>query len=137
MELFGTDKREAFVAAAVAWYSDNHGGQASYSYADLNRAQRLARQLGIDDYIEPRELDTGAYHWMAADYYRALRKEHGPKGCTDCACRDCPQVAFDGEVCGECAESGCCDLGGADCECPDTEPDSDTLDKGYDCEFML
>lgn len=116
MKAFGTDKREAFIAAAVAWYGANHEGQSSWSYIDMCRAQRLARRLGLPDYIEPSELDSGQYHWMAADYYRSLRSEHGPKGCTRCACRDCLETSTDGEACQLCSQSGCCDLGGAECE---------------------
>ena len=137
MTHFNHDGREAYVAAAVAWFGENHEGSNSHSYRDLCRAQRLARKLGLPDYIEPHELDSGLYHWTAADYYRELRAEHGSKGYTDCACRDCSEIAVGAGLCADCEESGCCDLGGADCGRHDTEPDSDIFDKGYQCEYML
>ena len=38
-------------------------------------------------------------------------------GYTNCACRDCMEIAFDGGFCHECEEAGCEDTHGGDGEC--------------------
>lgn len=36
-----------------------------------------------------------------------MSKPEKPRGYTPCPCRDCFEIAFDGELCWECAEADC------------------------------
>lgn len=41
-----------------------------------------------------------------------------PTGYTDCPCRDCFEIAMDGDLCHDCEESGCDEQGNEECQSP-------------------
>lgn len=53
-----------------------------------------------------------------------------PSGYSDCPCRDCFDVAMDGDLCHDCADAGCSPDGDAECERDDAYGVGDTCEHG-------
>lgn len=70
---------------------------------------------------------------LTREEYNELDTPTRPSGYTDCPCRDCFEIAIDGDLCNECEEAGCSAEGDGECESPNAYGRMEPSEPHHDC----